>query len=124
MGKKHNREKIALDLLLLPTNKEVCGANGISEATLYRIKREDGFSRILQETREKIFGEARDKAQAFSLEAMQVLYSVATDDEATPSSRVSAASKILELGQNVFEQDRIIERLESLEGRITGDEDK
>ena len=55
MASKYNKEQIALDLLLCSSNLAVCKKNNISEATLYRLKKEDDFIEILNNQKEKLF---------------------------------------------------------------------
>ncbi|MDU1909710.1 hypothetical protein [Fusobacterium sp.] len=115
MTAKYNREQIALDLLLCTTNLEVCKKNNISEATLYRLKKDEAFQQLVIEQKEKMFKETMKKAQAYSLEAIEVLRSIAQDKEAPQSSRVSASSKIIELGQCMYDQEKITKKLEDIE---------
>lgn len=115
MASKYNREQIALDLLLCSTNLEVCEKNNISETTLYRLKKDENFQKLVNEQKEKLFSETMRKAQAYSLEAIEILMSIAKDPEAPQSSRVSASSKILELGQCMYDQEIITKKLEEVE---------
>lgn len=118
MAKKYNREQIAIDLLLCSTNLEVCKKNNISETTLYRLKKDAEFQKIVNTQKEKLFNETMVKAQAYSLEAIEILMSVARDPTAPQSSRVSASSKIIELGQCMFDQETILKKLEEVERYI------
>lgn len=116
MGRKYNREQIALDLLLCPSNIEVCKKNNISEATLYRLKKDEDFKKMIAEHKERLFNKTMEKAQAYSLEALELLRKIANDEEASQSSRVSACSKIIELGQCMYEQENILKKLDYIEG--------
>lgn len=115
MASKYNREQIALDLLLCSSNLEVCKKNNISETTLYRLKKEDDFMEILNKQKEKLFSNTMTKAQAYSLEALEILMEIARDKEATHSSRVSASCKVIEFGQSMYDQEVIVKRLEEIE---------
>ena len=110
-----DKARIALDLLLCRTNLEVCQRNQISETTLYRLKKEPEFQEIVSAQKRALFQDAMQKAQAYGAEAIEVLRDVATDATAPPSARVSAASKILELGSTMFDQEEITERITALE---------
>lgn len=118
MAVKYNREQIATDLLLCSTNLEVCKKNNISETTLYRLKKDKEFQKVLTEQKEKIFNKTMIKAQAYSLEALDILMEIARDGDAPQSSRVSACNRVLELGQTAFDQDVILKKLEEVEKRI------
>lgn len=115
MASKYNREQIALDLLLCSSNLAVCKKNNISEATLYRLKKEDDFIEILNKQKEKLFSNTMTKAQAYSLEALEILMSIARDEEAPQNTRVNASCKIIEFGQSMYDQEVIVKRLEEIE---------
>ena len=118
---RSNKELIALNLLTYPTSKEAAEKSGISIATIYRLKKDKVFQKILQEVKDSLFQETMRKAQGYCLESLEVLREVAKDKNATDSSRVSAAKAILELGISLYENENIIQRLDEIERRFTGD---
>ncbi len=63
------------------------------------------------------------KAQAYSLEALEILMSIARDTEAPQNTRVNASCKIIEFGQSMFDQETILKKLEALEREIKQDEE-
>ena len=115
MASKYNKEQIALDLLLCSSNLAVCRKNNISEATLYRLKKEDDFIEILNKQKEKLFSNTMTKAQAYSLEALEILMSIARNEETPQNTRVNASCKIIEFGQSMYDQEVIVKRLEEIE---------
>ena len=123
MASKYNREQIALDLLLCSSNIEVCKKNNISETTLYRLRKEKDFIKILNEHKERLFNNTINKAQAYSLEALEILMSIARDEETPQNTRVNASCKIIDYGQSMFDQETILKKLEALEREINKDEE-
>ena len=115
MASKYNKEQIALDLLLCSSNLAVCRKNNISEATLYRLKKEDDFIEILNKQKEQLFSNTMTKAQAYSLEALEILMSIARNEETPQNTRVNASCKIIEFGQSMYDQEVIVKRLEEIE---------
>lgn len=118
---RSNKELIALNLLTYPTSKEAAEKSGVSITTIYRLKKDKDFQEILQKVKNSIFQETMQKAQGYCLESLEVLRGVAKDKNATDSSRVSAARAILELGISLYENENIIQRLDEMERRLTGD---
>ncbi len=115
---KPDHDKIALDLLLCRTSQEVCERNGISQSTFFRLKKDTQFIDIVREKKKQLFHQTMMKAQAYSLDAVEVLREVSLDSCAPASARVSAAAKIIEIGQNVHDQEEIVERLDDIERRV------
>lgn len=118
MKSKYNIEQIALDLITLSTDIEVCEKNNISTTTLHRLKNKEEFQNILKEYKEKMFDEMRKTAKAYTLQALSILMEIAKDKEVSASSRVSACGKIIEIGQTAFEQENILNKLEDIERRL------
>ena len=52
------------------------------------------------------------------MDSLETLKNIMIDEEATDSSRVSAARCILELGLTMYEDENIIQRLKELERRL------
>ena len=55
------------------------------------------------------------KAQAYGVDAVEVLRDIAVNTNSPSSARVSAAAKILELGSIMFDQEKIADRITLLE---------
>lgn len=117
MGKL-NKENIALNLLTSPTIKEAVEKSGVSISTVYRLRKQPSFQKILNRVKNDIFHEAMNKAQGYCLDSLETLKNIMIDEEATDSSRVSAARCILELGLTMYEDENIIQRLKELERRL------
>jgi len=121
---KLNMEHVAFCLLTCPTLKDAADKAGVSDKTLYRMRQDAEFKTVMQTVKNSIFQEAMGKAQAYSLEALEVLKTIMQDIHATDSSRVSAAKTLLELGMAVYESEEILARLDTLERRLNKDDER
>ena len=116
---KLNTEHVAFCLLTCPTLKDAAEKAGVSDKTLYRMRKDEEFKVVMKGVRNSIFQEAMGKAQAYSLNALEVLNTIMNTEYATDSSRVAAARTLLELGVSVYESEEIIARLDTLESRLS-----
>lgn len=120
-------EKIAADMLLCRTLKEVAEKNGITERTLRRIRGTDDFQRILTEARSKAFEGVFDVVCAAAPESAIQLIEIMRDQKAPASARVSASRSILEFAQRHSRDTEVFDRISALEKdirRITYEDDE
>ncbi len=102
-------------LLEAPSVPAAAKLAGIPERTLYRwISRED-FQDEYQEARRIVVQQALARLQAVMCQAVNALRDVLVNEEAPPSSRVSAARAVLELGIKATEIEDLERRVNSLE---------
>lgn len=118
---KLNRENIAMCILTTSTYEEAAEKSGVSKSTLYRLRKDPEFQDIINQVKNNMFQDTMKKAQAYSMESLEVLRKIMNDGAATDSSRVSAARTILELGLNSAEQEMILSKIEKLERMMTDD---
>lgn len=118
---KYNKEEVALNLLTSKTINEAAERSNVSTATLYRLRKQPSFQKILKKVKDELFQDTMKKSQGYAMEALEVLRDVATSEMANDSSRVSAARTIIEIGLAANEQENIIARFEDLERRILDD---
>lgn len=118
---KLNRENIAMCILTTSTYEEAAEKSGVSKSTLYRLRKDPEFQEIINQVKNNMFQNTMKKAQAYSMEALEVLRKIMNDGAATGSSRVSAARTILELGLNFAEQEMILAKIEELERMMSDD---
>lgn len=111
---KLNKEKVAVNLLTCSTLKEAAEKSGISEATLYRLRKNEAFQDVLKAVKDSIFNDAMQKAQSYALESLEVLRTIMNDTAATDSSRVSAARTVLELGLQLRTTELVQQEIEEL----------
>lgn len=120
-------EKIAADMLLCRTLKEVAEKNGIAERTLRRIRNTEDFQRIQMEARSKAFEGVFDVVCAAAPESAMQLIEIMRDQKAPASARVSASRSILEFAQGYYNQTEILDRISALEKhfeRLTYEDDE
>ena len=99
---KLNRENIAMCILTTATYEEAAKKSGVSKATLYRLRQDPEFQEVIDKVKNEMFQDTMKKTQAYSMEALETLREIMKNSNATDSSRVSAASKILEIGTNTY----------------------
>ena len=116
---KLNKENIAMCILTTSTYEEASRKSGVSKSTLYRLRKDTDFQAIINQVKNSIFQDTMKKAQAYSMESLEILRDIAHDVNATDSSRVSASRTILELALNSAEQEQILNRIEELERMLT-----
>lgn len=112
---KLNKENIAMCILTASTYEDAAKKAGVSKSTLYRLRNDKEFQDIINQVKNSMFQDTMKKAQAYSMESLEVLRTIMNDGAATDSSRVSAARTILELGLNSAEQEMILSKIEELE---------
>lgn len=116
-----NKEEIALNILTSRSIGEAAEKSNISTSTLYRLRQQVSFQKILNRVKDELFADTMKKAQGYALESLEVLRDVAIDEDANDSSRVSAARTIIDIGLAANEQEHIILKLDDLERRLMDD---
>ena len=106
------QQKACLALLTEPTISAAAQAAGVGERTLYRWLDDPTFATAYRAARRQAVSQAIARLQQLSSGAVAVLAQVAADKNARASSRVAAATKILEVAIKAVE-------LEDLEARIS-----
>ncbi|MCI3029767.1 hypothetical protein LMF32_12000 [Desemzia sp. C1] len=118
---KLNKDEIAMNLLTSRTINEAADRSSVSTSTLYRLRKQASFQKILTRVKDELFQETMKKAQSYALDSLEVLREVAVDEDANDSSRVSAARTIIDIGLAANEQEHIIHKLDDLERRLMDD---
>lgn len=112
---KEQMERVAMHVLTCATLREAAKKSEISEPALYRLRKRKPFQEILKEIKNQIYGEAMMKAQAYTLEAMDVLRAVMTNKKSNDTAKVSAARTILEMSNSAYFMDEIETKIDRLE---------
>ena len=115
---KEQMEYIALVMMTSPSLTDAAQKVEICVSTLYKLRQRKDFQKVAIATKNQIFGDAMMKAQAYTLETLEVLRGIMLDRKATDSSRVAAGRTILEVGLNAYDTEQILARIEKLEGTI------
>lgn len=113
--KKERKEKIAIDIINCATLKEVCQKNGISEATLYRLRQESDFREILSQKRIEMYESALNAAHSFGLDCVRRLMEIVNQQKLPATARVNAAKVIIEMCSSYYDNAAILTRIEELE---------
>jgi len=115
-----NAEKMLAALLSSPTIKEAAKAARVSEATVTRALRNEGFSKLYREARREVTQHCVMRLQADSSHAAKVLRDIADDPTAPASARVTAARAIIEQAFRGAELYDLTERIAAIEAAQKG----
>jgi len=110
------QEKLIAALMVTATVQAAAKTAGVSETTAHRWLREDAnFDTAYRAARKNAVGQAIARLQQTSGAAVQVLLTIALDKAAPTSSRVAAASKVLDMAIKAVELESLEDRLRALE---------
>lgn len=119
---REQKELLAINLITKPSIKDAAKSTGVSEAAVYRLKRKEDFQQLLEETKERLFLDAMQKAQGMILDSLNTLNEIRADPTKTDSARVSSAKAIIELGVEMYDREYIINQIEQLKEQVKSDE--
>lgn len=114
----HKQEKAVAALLSEKTIAGAASLAGVSEATLLRWLKEEGFATAYRTARREVVTHAVCRLQRASSEAVDTLCAVASDATAPASSRVAAARAILDASLRAIEIEDLGTRVEEMEARL------
>jgi predicted negative regulator of RcsB-dependent stress response len=109
------REIFIAYLLTEPNIREAAKKAGIGENTGWRWLQDPVFKEAYQEARRAAVSQAIAQLQQASTEAVTTLRKVMADQDATPSSRVTAAKTTLEMALKSVELEDLAQRIQKLE---------
>lgn len=116
---RQKKERIAAGILSGLSYTEICKNEKISESTLHRLKKDEEFNEILNDSRVAAFDEAIDVAHAAVKGCMQSLLEMVNDKTVTASARVNAAKAIIDICERFKEDISVYQRLDYLESLVT-----
>ena len=100
--KKWQREQLILAILQQPTLQKAAASIGISEVTAWRIRQILEFQREYLEARRELVLQSLARLQQGSSAAVSTLLKIMVDPNVSASSRLQAASRILEHAKSAF----------------------
>ncbi|KJS18569.1 MAG: phage protein [Peptococcaceae bacterium BRH_c4b] len=112
---ERKQEAAIAALLTAPTIAAAAQAVGISEGTLWRWLQLPEFQEKYREAKRQAVAQAIARLQQATTKAVDTLESIMTDDEAPPSSKVTAAKTVLEMAIKGIELEDLAARIETLE---------
>ena len=124
MGEKvtPRQEKFALALMTSNTIEEVRETVGISRTTVNKWQRDITFKRYYRELRLNAMQQTTARLQAVSMEAVEVLHNLMTDETVSPFVRQQSAKTILEVVYKAHETGDILEVVEEIKAELIEDE--
>jgi hypothetical protein len=120
MSLGHRQEAAIAALLAQPNLTAAASSCGISERTLRRWLTNKVFAGLYEKERGKLFIGIVDLLKSECAGAVQVLAAIANDGKSPAASRVSAASRIIELTLKTGEMQTIEKRVAELEELAKG----
>jgi|ERR1700722_17662049 len=120
MSLGHRQEAAIAALLAQPNLTAAASSCGISERTLRRWLTNKVFAGLYEKERGKLFIGIVDLLKSECAGAVQVLAAIANDGKSPAASRVSAASRIIELTLKTGEVQTIEKRVAELEELAKG----
>ena len=117
-GQGRKRSLAVAALLNSPTIAHAAQTAGISQSTLTRWLREEGFLREYRLAQREALSQAIATLEAAAGSAVTVLRAAMLDQNATADSRVAAARVILEFSFRGAEIADLQERLEAIEAQL------
>ncbi len=120
-GTKYPRKKEQAIVALLSQSSmgEAAQVAGVSETTLWRWLQEEEFSQSYREARRRVVEQAISRVQQSSGKAVTTLAEMMTDQDAPPSTRVTAARVILEMTVKFVEIEDLRDRVAKLERLVS-----
>ncbi len=110
------KQHAAIDALLVSATVQTAAqASGVSRRQLYRWLDDPDFAAAYRRARWSATQQSIARLQQVSSAAVTVLISIAADKHMPPSSRVAAASKLLDLALRAVELEELEARLANLE---------
>jgi hypothetical protein len=111
-------QRIIDALLTHPTKEAAAKALGISRATLYRWLQDEDLKNAEREARSMALSDATSSIHKLANEAALTLSVIMKSDAAPFSSRVAAASKLLDMAYRSFELENVVEELDRLKADL------
>ncbi|MHB1959409.1 MAG: hypothetical protein ACYCO5_10300 [Acidobacteriaceae bacterium] len=114
-------EQLISALLVSRTLAEAAALLSVSVRTVQRWMRHGAFQEQFRQAKRNMLQQALGKLRHDSGTAAAVLAEISSDTDAPHGARVTAASRLLELGLHAHEMENLEERMDKLEAALEGD---
>lgn len=115
---KPKQAQFLMALLQEPTTEQAIDSMKITRNTAYKYLNDPVFKEALRQARRDSVMVVSQKLSQAGERAVSTLLEVLEDEEAPPSSRVSASRAVLEYLFRSYENDELLERIETLEEHL------
>ena len=109
------QEKAIAALIAEPTIRDAAAKSGITEQTLYRWLKDEGFNAEYMRVRRDAVHQSIARMQSATCEAVETLRAVMKDEKARGSERVSAAKAIIDFAYKGIDLEDFAARLSAIE---------
>lgn len=117
------QEKFMRALVVSNTQKEAREKAGISKTTAHRFLKSVTFRKAYREYTSQLMRQATGRLQQASVQAVEVLQEIMTNESVSPYARQQAAQTILTMAYKAHELDNVLEVVEELEARFEEGDD-
>ncbi len=121
--KKQQRQYLILAMLQQPTFQKAAASIGISEVTAWRIRKTPEFRQEYLEACREAVSQSVGRLQQGSCAAVSTLLKIMADANVAPSTRLQAASRILDHAKGAFDLADVELRVHRLEQIAQGQKD-
>ena len=101
---------------------DIVKETGLTKDTLYRIKKDPDFQRVLRERKDAIIKTAVNKMQGYLVKDVEILQKIAEDPETSAQIKINAIQTLMSQLRDWTTTSDIVTRLEALEKPSVSDD--
>ena len=117
------RAAVIVALLSEKTIENAARRSGLSQATIYRMLRDESFTDEYRAARQQALSHAIARLQSNSSKAADTLFTIIENPNASAMARVRAIAIVLEYSFRAVELESVLARLDKLERAARGEKD-